>query len=63
MTRWSSSSPLCRQCGRFEFGLSYQSKQPVAKMIGERFPATMELAFCSALFALLVGIPMGVYTG
>jgi peptide/nickel transport system permease protein len=48
---------------RFEFGLSYQSKQPVAKMIGERFPATMELAFCSALFALLVGIPMGVYTG
>ena len=43
---------------RFEFGLSYQSKQPVAKMIGDRFPATMELAFCSALFALLVGIPM-----
>jgi peptide/nickel transport system permease protein len=47
----------------FEFGNSYQSRQPVAKLIGERFPATMELAFVSALFALLVGIPMGVYSG
>jgi peptide/nickel transport system permease protein len=48
---------------RFEFGISYQNKQPVAKLIAERFPATMELALASALFALLVGIPMGVYTG
>ena len=48
---------------RFEFGMSYQSKQPVAKLIGERFPATMELAFISAMFALFAGIPMGVYTG
>jgi peptide/nickel transport system permease protein len=47
----------------FDFGASYQTKQPVAKLIAERFPATMELAFVSALFALLVGIPMGVYTG
>jgi peptide/nickel transport system permease protein len=48
---------------RFEFGISYQNKQPVAKLIAERFPATMELALASALFALLVGVPMGVYTG
>jgi peptide/nickel transport system permease protein len=48
---------------QFEFGMSYQSKQPVSKLIGERFPATMELALVSALFALIVGIPMGVYTG
>ncbi len=48
---------------RFEFGVSYQNKQPVAKLIAERFPATMELALASALFALFVGIPMGVYTG
>jgi peptide/nickel transport system permease protein len=47
----------------FDFGISYQVRQPVAKLIGERFPATMELAFVSALFALAVGIPMGVYTG
>jgi peptide/nickel transport system permease protein len=47
---------------RFEFGISYQNKQPVAKLIAERFPATMELALASALFAILVGVPMGVYT-
>ncbi|MGL4243430.1 MAG: ABC transporter permease [Beijerinckiaceae bacterium] len=47
----------------FDFGVSYQVRQPVAKLIGERFPATMELAFVSALFALAIGIPMGVYTG
>jgi peptide/nickel transport system permease protein len=48
---------------RFEFGTSYQVRQPVAKLIAERFPATMELALVSALFAIGIGIPMGVYTG
>jgi peptide/nickel transport system permease protein len=47
---------------QFDFGISYQFKQPVVALIGERFPATIELAFVSALFALFVGIPMGVYT-
>jgi peptide/nickel transport system permease protein len=47
----------------FDFGNSYQVKQPVTKLISDRFPATLELAICAALFALLIGIPMGVYTG
>jgi peptide/nickel transport system permease protein len=46
-----------------DFGLSYQLKQPVVGMIADRFPATMELAFAAAVFAIAVGIPMGVYTG
>ena len=44
------------------FGISYQFKRPVATMIGERLSATLELSLVSALFALLAGIPMGVYT-
>ncbi|MEX0344237.1 MAG: ABC transporter permease [Rhizobiaceae bacterium] len=48
---------------QFDFGISYQFKRPVAAMIGERFPATLELSIMSAIFALFVGIPMGVYTG
>ena len=48
---------------RFDFGISYQIKQPVAQLIASRLPATLELSFISALFALLVGLPMGVYTG
>jgi len=47
---------------RLNFGNSYQFKTPVIDLIADRFPATMELALASALFALLVGIPMGVYT-
>src|SRR3989440_10112905 len=46
----------------FDFGISYQFKRPVVELISERFPATIELAVVSALFSLLLGIPMGVYT-
>ena len=48
---------------RFDFGISYQMKQPVTAIIRDRFPATLELALSAALFALALGIPMGVYTG
>lgn len=46
-----------------KFGLSYRTSEPVGRMILERMPATLELSFCAALFALFVGVPMGVYTG
>jgi peptide/nickel transport system permease protein len=48
---------------RGQFGLSYQHARPVAQIIGERLPATLELSLVSALLALLVGIPAGVYCG
>ena len=48
---------------RFDFGISYQMKQPVTAIISERAPATIELALVAALFAVGLGIPMGVYTG
>jgi peptide/nickel transport system permease protein len=51
------------KAARFDFGLSYQVKQPVVDLIASRFPATIELAVAAAVFAMLVGIPMGVYTG
>jgi len=46
-----------------EFGLSYRLSRPVSDLIAERAPATLELAFCAAAVALLIGVPMGVYTG
>src|SRR3954466_3764168 len=46
-----------------EFGLSYRLSRPVAQLIGERAPATLELALCAASIALVVGVAMGVYTG
>jgi peptide/nickel transport system permease protein len=45
------------------FGISYQFKRPVSVLIAERLPATLELVFVSAVFALGVGIVLGVYTG
>jgi peptide/nickel transport system permease protein len=48
---------------RGNFGLSYRTSEPVGRMILERVPATLELAFCAAIFVLFLGVPMGVYTG
>ncbi len=45
------------------FGLSYRLAQPVDRLIAERLPATLELSFAAAGLALLVGVPLGVYTG
>jgi peptide/nickel transport system permease protein len=45
-----------------EFGLSLRQGAKVSRLIAERFPATLELALIAALMALLIGIPMGVYS-
>ncbi|WP_375573556.1 ABC transporter permease [Ahrensia marina] len=45
-----------------EFGISYRAGVPVSQLIGERLPATLELAFVSGLFALVGGLALGVYT-
>ena len=47
----------------FDFGVSYRFRQPVTQLIGSRFPATFELALAASIFAIAIGIPMGVYTG
>jgi len=45
------------------FGLSYQYARPVSEIIVERLPATLELSFVAALIALMLGVPLGIYTG
>ncbi len=47
---------------RGDFGLSYRQGRKVSTLIQERLPATLELSLAAAALALLVGIPMGVYT-
>jgi peptide/nickel transport system permease protein len=47
---------------QFKFGISYQFRQPVSTLLAERMPATLELATCATIFAMLFGILMGVYT-
>ena len=45
------------------FGFSFRVGTPVAQIIAERLPATLELVIVAALFALFIGVPAGVYTG
>ena len=45
-----------------EFGVSYRMARPVADVIAERLPATLELALISGFGALALGIALGVYT-
>ena len=45
-----------------DFGVSYRQGRPVAEIIAERAPATLELAFVSAVLAVVFGIALGVFT-
>ncbi len=45
-----------------DFGLSLRQGQKVSTLLAERFPATMELSMAAAGLALVVGLPLGVYT-
>ena len=64
------NDPFLVQFARFvgnavkgEFGISYRIQRPVADLIAERMPATLELVLASAFLSVLLGIPMGIYTG
>jgi peptide/nickel transport system permease protein len=46
---------------RGEFGISYRLGRPVASVLAERAPATIELAVTGMLIALALGIPAGIY--
>src|SRR5690242_1849863 len=41
-------------------GISYRLARPVAGLLAERAPATLELACTSSLLACALGVPMGV---
>lgn len=59
--------PFLVQYGRFvvrlfrgDLGTSILHRRPVAALLGETLPATVELTLFAALVALLVGVPAGV---
>ncbi len=43
-----------------DFGTSFKTKQPVLDEFMERFPATMELAACAMILAVILGIGAGI---
>lgn len=45
-----------------DFGLSLRQGQKVSSLLADRLPATIELSVAAAALALIVGLPLGVYT-
>jgi len=65
--KWGLDRSLPEQYLRFlgnllhgDLGLSFKTRRPVAMDLTEFLPATLELTFASMLFALLLGIPLGI---
>lgn len=59
--------PVLVQYGRFvarvargDLGVSFRNQRPVADLIAERLPATLELVLVATLLSLALGIPLGV---
>ena len=48
---------------RGDLGNSFVFGEPALKLIVQRMPATLELAFAAFILAVVVGIPFGVYAG
>jgi peptide/nickel transport system permease protein len=68
--RWGLDQPIFVQYGRFfvnalhgDFGTSFKYADPVIDIIGQRLPATLELAIVSIIIAALLGVPLGVWAG
>ena len=66
-TRLGMDRPLSVQYGAFmkgvatgNLGTSFRTNQPVVQLIGERMPATFELAVAAMAAAILLAIPLGV---
>lgn len=62
--------PLPVQYARFigrvvrgDFGKSFYDGVSVIKLLGERAPATIELAAASLMLAVIIGIPLGILCG
>ncbi len=68
--RWGLDQPIYVQYLRFlaniasgDLGMSFRYSDPVLDLIGQRLPATIELAMASMLIAIVFGIPLGVWAG
>jgi peptide/nickel transport system permease protein len=66
--RLGLNDPIPVQFGNFvwniaqgDFGMSYRQARPVAALLREKLPATVELAIISSIFAMGFGLILGVY--
>ncbi len=68
--RLGLDKPLWEQFGLFvwnalhgDLGRSFVFNEPALKLIIQRMPATLELAFVALIMSIIIGIPLGVWAG
>lgn len=44
-----------------DLGHSYRSNKPVMEIVSSAWPATLQLAVCSMVIAVLIGVPVGIF--
>ncbi len=66
---WGLDQPIVVQYWQFltqavrgNFGESMRYGEPVTQLVAERLPATVELALASLLVAIVIALPIGVYS-
>ena len=66
---WGLDQPIIVQYWQFvskavqgDFGESMRYGEPVLELVVERLPATVELALASLLVAIIIALPIGVYS-
>jgi peptide/nickel transport system permease protein len=60
---WEQYLLFLQQAATGNLGLSFQYNEPAVRLILERMPATLELAFAAMLIAVALGIPLGLWAG
>ena len=60
---WEQYFVFLKNAVQGNLGNSFVHNRPAIKLIFERMPATLELATCSMMIAVLLGIPLGLWAG
>lgn len=60
---WEQYFVFLRNAVAGDLGRSFVFNEPALRLIFERMPATLELAFTAVVLSLVVGIPLGLYAG
>ncbi|KZK87203.1 Dipeptide transport system permease protein DppB [Pseudovibrio sp. Ad13] len=60
---WQQYTVFVSNAFKGDLGTSFIFGESALKLIVERMPATLELAFMALLMAVVIGIPLGLYAG
>jgi peptide/nickel transport system permease protein len=57
---WAQYAGYLSGLARLDLGISFQDRRPVAELLAERIPPTLELTAAALALALLLAVPLGV---